>query len=234
MIDSTPQRPRPPDLPRTAEVIRRLAQDALSGSSRAIAGQIAQSVNFDRLTKQMYEQTDLAPYMRQLSKELTRTYSAPNVSRLLADAIKPLSADAFAGIADSLSRTYSRDILREINLSLQHVTDGVLGSARSAGWEEATRAFEQEMEASGDPAEDEEGRQPSVGWWLATRPALIQLRIVAAGLAVIDAYARWVAEVTGEEGSGAVQDPVVQKTLVMVIAVVSFLILYFDEKSKDQ
>jgi hypothetical protein len=143
---------------------------------------------------------------------------------------------AFEGCrrAFSLTRNYSQKILKEINRTLDQISGTVLRSSFAGTWADAARTFAKEMEASGNPEPDEEGRQPSLGWWLATRPFLIQLDIILAALKVLDAYTKWVADASGQEANSPLQNAIVQDTMNVVFTAVTFLILYFNEKSKAQ
>lgn len=69
---------------------------------------------------------------------------------------------------------------------------------------------------------------------MATRPILIQLEVLLAGLKVLDAYTKWVADATGEDAAGPLQNTMVQDTMTLAMVIIGLLLLYFSEKSKSQ
>jgi hypothetical protein len=127
----------------------------------------------------------------------------------------------------ALTQTYSQENLALLRENISRSLANVVKVAAATDWAEAAERFEAELAASGDaPLAEEEPRVP-LGWWLSTRPLVVQLGLLQAALVALEKATRLLEELSGQD----IPDPL-QATTEVVVAVSVFLLLYLQERHK--
>jgi hypothetical protein len=135
---------------------------------------------------------------------------------------QPYSHDRLREIVAQFSGAYAHEqIMRTLRESVASVRPSILEAL-----ETAARGLEDQMREA--EAEGPQPAQPmSLGWWLASRPLLVQLELLSLALAVLAAFSEVVEDVSGED----IPDPL-QSTTALLFAMTAFLLAWIHERSK--
>jgi hypothetical protein len=135
---------------------------------------------------------------------------------------RPYSHERLSEIVARFSGAYAHEqIARTLRESVGSMRPSVLEALDTA----ARRLEDQMREAE---AEGPQRAQPmSLGWWLASRPLLVQLELLSLALAVLAAFSEVVEDVSGED----IPDPL-QSTTALLFAMTAFLLAWIHERSK--
>ena len=159
-------------------------------------------------------------------QEVARAYAGTTLQHTLQTVARMYAPSNFAAV---LRQSYAQHTLRllrdNIGASLTHLAQ----VAASDAWARAAEDFKAELEASGDVPVGDEEPDISLGWWLATRPLVIQLGLLHAALVALEKGTRALEEHSGQEISDSLQ-----ATIGLLLAVSFFILLYLQERDKAE
>lgn len=164
----------------------------------------------------------------QLASQVARDFPQPRVQQIIEQTTLELPAIRLAQISEQLAGQYPPPALAEM---MRKATEAVhiaglderYPTARDLG--AAASRFEDDVtSAAHDPETD---THLSVAAWLASRALLSQLKLLVAGLGVLEAFTVLMEEATGED----VPDTL-QASIALCFAMVAFLLLLMEERNK--
>lgn len=188
-----------------------------------------------RRTWDAVQQTYLNPeFWRRGAEAIQRTYLNPELWRAVGEGLQRtyLNPAFWEQAASVVRETYSAENLRRLAEAVARDLDAdalsVYLDARLADpAAAAAREFEREMAAVPNDRPEPE-QSPALGWWLATTPLHQQLGLLAAGLAVINAYLAFADSMTEPD----IPDPVL-RAMAAVIGTVSFIAVWLGHRDRE-
>lgn len=206
-----------------AEQTRRLSEQVTRKYPHAAIRRLSEITRLSEPLALDYSQQER---IRRVSASVRATYPPAKIQRIIEEVARSYSARQMAQASEQVTRGVTQQSIRRIAQQMESIAqvqrfDRYTSAAVLAS---AARRFEQEAEAGDLP---QSGDGPSLGGWLATRPLVVQVGLLYAGLQVLDAFSKLLEEATGED----IPDTL-QAATAVCFAMIGFLLIWFSERDK--